>query len=173
MRPANLSFVSAAALLVHIGLPAWAQEGSGCSGFKWHIDREQTAFAGEGLPTVNAGAQIPGVMEAVGLSLAKQEGMTFEVEPSHKPKNNPAYAGMFSIVPIQVPGPYNITISDEAWIDVIQGGKVLHQTGFTGSNGCHDVRKSVRFDLSNGPATILISDAVKDSLKIEVLPPPP
>ena len=173
MRTASLSLASAAAVLFLAGLPALAQEGSGCSGFKWHIDREQTAFAGEGLPTVNAGAQIPGVMEAVGLSLAKQEGMTFAVEPSHKPKNNPAYAGVFPIVPIQVSGPYNVTISDEAWIDVIQDGKVLHQTGFTGGKGCRDVRKSVRFDIAKGPATILISDAVNESLKLEVLPPPP
>lgn len=168
----NWPFLSLAAWAL-LAAPAFAQEGTGCSAFKWHIDREETAFAGEGLPTVNAGAQIPGVMEAVVLKLAGQDGMTFEIAPSHKPRNTPAYAGVFPIVPIQVDGPYNVTVSDEAWIDVVQNGKMLHQTGFTGAKGCHDVRKSVRFDLVHGPATILISDASSDTLKIEVLPPPP
>jgi hypothetical protein len=171
MRRRGLAAAAGGALLFAV-LPAWADESTGCSGFKWHIDREETAFAGDALPAVNAGAQIPGVMEAVLLHLAKQDGQTFEIPPSHRPKHNPAYAGVFSIVPIQVAGPYNVTISEEAWIDVIQGGKALRQTGFTGAQGCHDVRKSVRFDLAAGPATIMITDAANETLKIEVLPPP-
>lgn len=152
--------------------PVLAQEGSGCSAFKWHVDRETTAFAGDAQPDVSAGAQIPGVMEAVKLQLAKQDGQTFDIPPSRQPKHNPAYAGVFTVVPFQVAGPYIVTISDEAWIDVIQGGKILHQTGFTAAKDCPAVRKSVRFTLAAGPATIMVTDAANPILKLEVLPPP-
>ena len=154
-------------------IAAQAAEPSGCDGFKWHIDREQTAFAGQGLPTISAGAEIPGVMEAVVLHLAKQDGQTFPVPPTHKPRHDPAFAGVFPMIFMQVPGPYNITISDAAWIDVVQDGKLVRQTGYTGATGCHDVRKSVQFQFAKGPATIMITDAATDTLKLEVLPPPP
>jgi hypothetical protein len=159
--------------IVGIG-PGFGQEkADGCSGFKWSVDRELTAFSGEGVLVVNSGGQIPGIMEAVSLRLAKQDDVHFEVPPSRKPKNNPAFAGVFPIVPVAVPGPYNVTVSDDAWIDVIQNGHVLRQTGFTGSHTCAAIHKSVRFDLEKGPATVMITDAAKDALKIDVLPPPP
>ena len=171
MRTGAVS-AAVAALALSV-MSAQAQEGTGCAAFKWHIDREQTAFAGEGVPTVSAGAQLHGIMEAASLKLAKQEGMTFDVAPTHKPKNNPAFAGVFQTPPILVAGPYLVTISNDGWIDVVQGGRLLRQTAFSGAKGCHDVRKSVRFDLAQGPATVMITDAPQDTLKIDLLPPPP
>ena len=153
-------------------LPAAAQSGGGCSGFKWHVDREEAAFAGEGIPTVNGGGQIPGIMEAVTVQLTAQDQLTYEVPPTHKPRSNPAYGGLFPITPIAVPGPYQVTVSDIAWIDVVQNGKSLKPIAFTDSKDCHSVRKSVRFDLAKGPATIEISDAAKQSIMLDVLPPP-
>ena len=53
---------------------------------------------------------------------------------------------------------------------MVENGKVLKQSGFTGSHTCKTVHKSVRFDLAPGPATVEISDAEADSLKLEVVP---
>lgn len=154
-------------------LSAMAQTAGGCSAFKWHVDREEMAFAADSLPTVIGGGQIPGVMEAVTIQLTDQSALTFPVPPTHKPRNTPAYGGIYPIVPIVVPGNYQVTISDGGWIDVVQNGQLLKQTGFTDSKDCHAVRKSVRFAFAKGPATIQISDAAKTAMKIEVLPPPP
>ena len=168
MRVIGFALVSVIAL----ASPAIAQQ-SGCAGFKWPIDREQAAFAGSSLPTINSGTQIPGVMEGVNLRLARQDSLTFDVAPTHKPRNTPAFGGIFGMVPIQVAGAYQVTLSDGAWIDVVQNGKALQQTGFTDSHDCPTVRKSVRFNLAAGPVTILVTDAAKDTLKLDVLPPPP
>ena len=168
----RLTLLLGTAALMALATSALAQS-DGCSGFKWPVDREQKAFAGEGVLLVDGGGQIPGIMEAVTIKLAKQEDLAFQVPPTHKPKSNPAYAGAFPMNPIAVPGPYQVTISDDAWIDVIQDGKLLKQTGFTGSHDCKTVRKSVRFDMAKGPATLMISDAARDNLKVDVLPPPP
>ena len=65
---------------------------------------------------------------------------------------------------------YQVTLSGDAWVDVVQDGKVLKQVGFTGSHSCKAVRKSVRFAIGTAPTTIEISDAGADTLKLEVLP---
>ena len=53
---------------------------------------------------------------------------------------------------------------------MVQNGKMLKQSGFSGSHTCKAVRKSVRFNLDAGPATVEISDAPQDTVKIDVLP---
>ena len=171
MRRGSLAVSSAAAFLLTATLPTFAQD-TGCAGMKWAIDRERAAFAAGDLPTVEAGGPLPGSGQAVQVHLAAQDAAAFAVQPSRRPKNVPAYAGAFALADVAAPGAYDVTISRDAWIDVVQNGVILHQTRFTGSKTCPDIRKSVRFDLAKGTATIMISDAAEDRLKLEVLTPP-
>ena len=166
MRRIVLSLGVGVALLAP---PALAQQPPGCSDFKWPVDRELAAFASDAAPAVESVAPLPTAAAAT-LKLADQGGVSFTVPPVHKPKHGPAYAGSFVLPAGMAAGPYQVTLSDDAWIDVAQGGKLLKQTGFTGSHTCTVVRKSVRFDLAAGPATLEISDSTKDSVKVEVLP---
>lgn len=165
MRRLALSILGAIA----VAHPAWAQDAD-CSGFKWPVNRELTAFKGEGLPTVAGGGTLPGLVEAATLKLAPQDTVTYPVPPAHKPKHTPGFGGVFTLPPITSADVYQVTISGEAWIDVAQDGKLLKQVGFTGSHSCKAVRKSVRFSLATGPATVEISDAEAGSLKLEILP---
>ena len=102
--------------------------------------------------------------------LVPQASLRANPAPSHQPKNTTPYAGIFDLGSIDAAAAYRITISQDAWIDVVQDGKVLHQTGFTGSKTCPEIRKSVRFDLNKGPARIMLSDAAQEQLNLEVLP---
>ncbi len=163
----GLAFPAFAALL--LAGPAWAQE-TDCSGFKWPLNRELAAFKNEPLPAVANGGALPGLVEAVELNLVSQDQVSYAVPPARKPRHAPAYGGTFTLPPIASADTYQVTISDEAWIDVVQGGKILKQVGFTGSHSCAAVHKSVRFPLGVGPATIEISDAAVQTLKLEVLP---
>ena len=158
----------ALAILVLAG-PACAQDAD-CTGFKWSLDRELTAFRNEGSPTVASGTPLPGLVEPARLQLLPQEQVTYPVPPAHKPRHTPGFGGSFPVPPIAAADTYQVTLSGDAWIDVVQNGKTLRQVGFTGSHSCKAVRKSVRFVLAAGPATVEISDAEADSLMIEVLP---
>lgn len=149
--------------------PAFAQDAD-CANFKWPINRELTAFKGDGLPVVASGAALPGLVEAAQLKLLPQDQVTYTMAPKRAPKHTPAYGGSFTLPPIASGDTYQVTISDDAWIEVAQNGAALKQTGFTGSHSCKAVHKSVRFSLATGPATVEISDSGLDSLKIEVLP---
>ncbi|MCW6509170.1 hypothetical protein [Lichenifustis flavocetrariae] len=169
MQLTSLRAGVAVALALITTLPAAAQQ-TDCSDFKWPLTRETTAFAAEGLPTVVNGTPLPGLMEAANLQLGKQDGVAFPVAPTHHPKHDPAYAGTFALPPIASADTYQVTLSDDAWVDVVQDGKIVKQVGFTGSHTCKAIHKSVRFDLKVGPATVEISDAATQTLKIEVLP---
>ncbi|MDX8479399.1 hypothetical protein RFN28_13045 [Mesorhizobium sp. VK24D] len=68
-------------------------------------------------------------------------------------------------------GELQFSLSDEAWIDVVQDGHAVKSAGFSGVKTCPGIRKSVRFKLSAGPATVQLSGAKKADLKVAVLTP--
>ena len=167
MRRASFSALAFAVL----AWPALAQDVSGCAKFKWPVDRERAAFGTPGLQAIDPGKPLPGIMDPAIVKLKPVAEAGFERPPGHQPK-----AGTFGAVlktpPIAVPGSYQVTLSDEAWIDVIQDGHEVRSTAFSGAQGCPDVRKSVRFSLVAGQATVQISGAAADSIKVDVLPAP-
>lgn len=170
MRAGGLSLPIAAALvLAASAAPALAQDASGCSKFKWPVERERSAFGTPGLQSVEAGKPLPGIMDPAIVKLQPVEKAGFERPPGHKPKD-----GTFGIVvktpPIAVAGTYQVTLSDDAWIDVIQGGREVRSSAFSGVENCPNVRKSVRFPLAVGPATLQISGSATDSIKVDLLP---
>ena len=50
-------------------------------------------------------------------------------------------------------------MSEEAWIDVAENGALVKSSDFSGQKDCPGVRKSVRFQLAAGSATVEISNA--------------
>ncbi len=171
MRARGRSLPIAIALMVTaLAAPAaMAQDASGCAKFKWPIDRERSAFGTPGLQTVEAGKPLPGIMDPAIVKLKPVADAGFERPPGHKPKD-----GTFGIVvktpPLAVAGTYQVTLSDDAWIDVIQDGREVRSTAFSAARDCPNVRKSVRFPLAAGQAVVQISGAAADSIKIDLLP---
>ena len=70
-------------------------------------------------------------------------------------------------------GLYIVTVSDYAWIDLVQNDAYLKPKGFSGVTGCNGARKSVRFDLSAGPVTIQVSGVAKDAINVAFTPARP
>ena len=69
------------------------------------------------------------------------------------------------------PGLYQVTVSDDAWIDVSQDGKTTRSpVANTMRPGCRIVAKSVRFQLGTAPITIVVSGAKADTIRIAVAP---
>ena len=148
---------------------AAAQDASGCAKFKWPVDRERSAFGTPGLQVVDEGKPLPGIMDPAIVKLKPVAEATFERPPGRKPKDG-TFGAAFKTPPIAVAGTYQITLSDEAWIDVIQNGRELRSSAFSGERDCPNVRKSVRFALAAGQATVQISGAAADSIKVDLLP---
>ena len=141
-------------------------EDAGCEAFKWPVTREQALFAA-------APATPPGTTLAVGaaadLALVPVEKAGFAVPPEHAPAS-----GTFgAVASVEVPpeGAIQISLSGEAWIDVIQDGHAIKSAGYSGVKTCPGIRKSVRFKLASGPATIQFSGAKKADLMVAVLAP--
>lgn len=139
---------------------------TGCDAFKWPVAREQALFPAA--PAAQSGAALT-VGQAVDFSLAAVDTISFEVPPDRAPA-----AGTFgATASVTVPpdGELQFSLSDEAWIDVVQEGRAVKSAAFSGVKTCPGIRKSVRFKLSAGPATVQLSGARKPDLKVAVLTP--
>ncbi|WP_376703899.1 hypothetical protein [Mesorhizobium sp. ISC25] len=137
---------------------------AGCAAFKWPVTREEAPAA----PAAQSGADLS-VGEAADVALAPVGTISFTVPPERAPA-----AGTFgATASVAVPpeGELQISLSDEAWIDVVQDGKAVKSAAFSGIKTCPGIRKSVRFKLAAGPATIQLSGAKKPDLKVSVLTP--
>jgi hypothetical protein len=146
---------------------ASAQDASGCEKFKWSIARERAWFAASPKP-VDASAEVSVGDVGYVVALVASDAAGFVTPPERAPK-----AGTFGAVlksAIGKPGLYQITLSDEAWIDVVQNGASVKSSNFSGQKACPGVRKSVRFDLATGPATVQISNAESPKITLAIAP---
>ena len=109
-------------------------------------------------------------VNGVALQLMPGATVPFAVPPARQPKIAENYGGVLTVANVPDAGPYQVTLSSEGWIDVIQDGKILESTAHSGKRGCADVRKSVRFVLKPGPLTVQISGAPATLIKLAILP---
>jgi hypothetical protein len=138
----------------------------GCAAFKWPVAREQALFAAA--PATQPGATLA-VGAAADLSLVPIDEVTFKIPPEHTPAAGTFGAAAEVVIPPA--GAIQISLSEEAWIDVVQDGRAVQSVDFSGVKTCPGIRKSVRFKLSAGPAIIQLSGAKKAGLKVAVLAP--
>jgi hypothetical protein len=161
-------WLAAIALIAAPGL-AQAQEGSGCGGFRWPLDRERAALVQPDKPSLpNGGALSYGV--AATLELRPLSAAGLPKAPERAPKSPSAFAGHFVLAAPAKPGVYKVTISSSAWVDVLDGGGYLHPIAFTGARGCDGARKSVKFDLPSRPLAIQLSGVSGDQVSVIVSP---
>jgi hypothetical protein len=146
---------------------AYAQEKNACDQFKWSVARERAWFAAARKPAAS-GTTIA-VGEGYAIALQPDESIAFPLPPERAPKAG-GFGATLGIAAIDKPGVYQITLSDEAWLDVIQGAAELKSAGFSGQKDCPGARKSVRFELSAGPATLQLSNAAGAAINLAIAP---
>jgi hypothetical protein len=169
MRHSASATIAFAVLLGLIGGGARAQDKDSCDGFKWSVAQERTAFGGE-LKRAASGATIA-VGQAYRIALGPGDRVAFAAPPERAPKAG-SFGAALGLAEIDRPGLYQITLSDEAWLDVVQGGAALKSVAFSGQKNCPGVRKSVRFDLKPGAATIQISNSAGAAINLAIEPAP-
>jgi len=158
----------AIALIAAPGL-AQAQEGSGCGGFRWPLDRERAALTRADKPSLpNGGALAYDVATTLELQPLPAAGLP--KVPERSPRSTDSFAGHFTLAAPAKPGVYRVTISTEGWVDVLDGGAYLHPTAFTGARDCDGARKSVKFDLPSRPLALQFSGVKRDQISVIVSP---
>jgi hypothetical protein len=149
--------------------PALAQEPVGCDKFKWPLDHERALLASPSQKP--SGADLPQpVGTAVAVALAPLADAKLPVPPSRAPKDADSYAGFIQAAAVPKSGTYRVTLSAQAWIDVIQNGQAAKSTAFSGATGCAGIRKSVKFDLAAAPFTVELSGTTAHAITFVVTP---
>jgi hypothetical protein len=161
---ASLALGFSGAKLLH------AQDKPACEQFEWSIKREQALFGAPGLSPAASGSKLDSIGGGIALELQPHASVSFLLPPERQPKSADSFSGVISFANLAKAGLYQITLSAEAWIDVIQDGQAVKSTAFSGKRGCADVRKSVRFELKPGALTIQLSGAAEKTVKLAVLP---
>jgi hypothetical protein len=137
-----------------------------CRSFKWSLERERAWLTG----SLQDYAAIGPEGGAIKLHLRPLPGIRFDASPEREPKGD-TKAGIVRLEQLSA-GVYQVTLSDEAWIDVVQNGRRVPSVDFSGVKGCAGVRKSVRFRLGDGGSTVQISGALVDAIGVAVAPVP-
>jgi hypothetical protein len=159
--------VAAALVLCLICGGARAQEKNSCDQFKWSVARERGWFAAGAKPAASGATIAP--EQGYAVALQPNESVKFPATPERTPKPG-SFGATLDVADIGKPGLYQITLSDEAWLDVVQGGAEVKSTAFSGQKDCPGVRKTVRFDLKAGPATLQLSNAARAAINIAFAP---
>ena len=162
----------AARLIVALALlssaPAWAAEPSGCDKFKWPVDKERAALMSQDRLKAASGNELA-IPAKAALELRNPVDPKLPRAPERKPKDG-TFAGFVKFKSPPKAGAYSISLSSNAWIDVIQDGEQLKPMEFSGVTDCEGIRKVVKFDLSGGPFAVQISGAEQNSINLAILP---
>jgi len=148
---------------------ARAEDANDCGKFKWSVERER-AWIAAGPTPVTATSEITLGDKAYRVTLAASDAIKFPAPPERAPKPG-TQAGLLTF-PVANPGAYDIALSGEGWIDVVQNGATVKSSDFSGQKNCPGVRKSVRFTLSAGVATLQLSNIAAETIDVAIAPAP-
>jgi len=159
------------ALTMLAAAPAMAaEEPSGCDKFKWNIDHARAALTAPDRMKLNSGSELAALpATGVTLALVAPADAKLPTPPERAPKDG-TFAGFTKFTSAPKAGSYTISLSNGAWIDVVQDGHFLKPAAFSGATDCDGIRKTVKLDLSASPFVLQISGARENSLSIAILP---
>jgi hypothetical protein len=131
-----------------------------CHHFKWPLDQEKAWFGQKPEP-VAAGGEVASAAGAYQVALKPESAAEFVVAPK---KLTPGAFGGTVRTAIPKPGLYQVTLSSEAWVDVIQNDARARTRNVSRQRDCPSFEKSVRFTLASGPAVIEFSGVSASSI---------
>jgi hypothetical protein len=149
-----------AAFLVFL-LTCAASARADCDHFKWKLDQEKTWFAATPEP-VEAGGRIAATRGVYQVALKPESAAGYIVAP--KTLTPGAYGAIVRIAEVPKAGLYQLTLSSEAWVDVIQNDARARTRNVSRQRDCPSFKKSVRFTLDEGPAVVEFSGVAAPSI---------
>jgi hypothetical protein len=156
-----------AAALTGTGATIEAQT-DGCALFDWPLVIEREWLTASDLPSYESGSLLPAFPTAgFILELLPAQHVKFAVMPDARTQSG--RGGTVLLPSPEKRGIYQITLSDDAWIDLVQGGARLASRAHTGRKDCLVLRKSVRFELGREPVTLQLSGASSSSMRVAIV----
>ena len=160
-----------AVVLITLLAPASAAEEGGCDKFAWPLERERAWFAAKEKPVVTAGQTLATIPNSALISRLQPGALAaFAMPPERKPKSERWFGGMIRFPAPDRPGIYQVTLSDEAWIDVVQDNRYARALGSTGRSDCPGLRKSLRLELAASPFVLQLSGVSSDEILVAIGP---
>lgn len=145
---------------------AVAQDDAGCAKFAWPLAAERQQLAAPEKPLLDAGASLKATpASAFTIRLRPANQVTLAHPPERKREG---YAGYVTVGALGTAGLYQVTLSQDAWLDVVQNGEFARSAGSSGRRDCPGLRKSLRFHLQAGPTVIQVSGVETDEITIIV-----
>jgi hypothetical protein len=147
-----------------------AEEPSGCDKFKWNIDRERAALtAPDHLKLASGGelAAFPSTGVTLGLSPPTEAKLP---SPPERPPKEGTFAGFAIFKAPPKAGIYTVSLSAGSWVDVVQDGRSLKPTAFSGATDCDGIRKAMKYEISASPFVLQVSGTRENSISIAVRP---
>jgi hypothetical protein len=151
--------------------PAWAaDEPSGCDKFKWPIEHERAALTAPDRVKLASGAELA-ALPNTGMTLALQVPAEAKLPtpPERAPKEG-TFAGFARFKNAPKAGLYTISLSEGAWIDVVQDGHTLKPKGFSGATDCDGIRKTMKYEISASPFVVQLSGVKQNTISAAILP---
>ena len=120
-------------LLLSVAQVWAAEEPSGCDKFKWTIDHERAALTASNRANLNSGADLNALPSSgVTLTLVAPADAKLPSPPQRAPKEG-TFAGFANVRAAPKAGLYTISLSGNAWVDVVQDGHFLKPKGVSGA----------------------------------------
>jgi hypothetical protein len=159
------------ALLIGTAAPVWAaEEPSGCDKFKWPIDHERAALTAPDRVKLNSGGDLAAMPSTgITLSLVAPGDAKLPSPPERAPKDG-TMAGFANFKGAPKAGIYTISLSNGAWVDVVQGGHFLKPKAFSGATDCDGVRKTMKYEFAAQPFVLQVSGTKESAISIAILP---
>src|SRR5262245_42613875 len=130
---------------------------------------EQDWFAKPDKMSVSAGDSLRSIPNAAFvLKLQRRARVSFALPPEKAPKAEDWFGGAVWLAAVERTGTYQVTLSSDAWIDVIQDRKFVRSTGSSGRSDCPGVPKSVRFELEPAPIVLQLSGALSGTIVVAI-----
>ena len=152
-----------------LAAPALADEPVGCDKFTWPLDKERAMLTSAGTVTVASGMKLALPLPvAVIVDLLPFADAKLPVAPERAPRKPDSFAGFLSVPAPRQGGSYKVTLSSEAWIDIVQDGHFLKSSAHTGASGCAGIRKSVKFNIDAAPFIVQLSNVAADKIGVVI-----
>ena len=149
---------------------ARAEEPSGCAAFKWPLGHEAELLQVSSKPALASGSAADVDSKAYDVKLVPLSDAHLPQPPGRTPKPDASSAGFLRFGAPMTAGGVQITSSAAVWIDVVQNGKSVKPTAFSGARDCPGVRKSLRFSLAAAPFIVEISGTSEPSIGLVAAP---